>query len=207
MKALLLVVMTVLCLSGRAQAQLAGETKVVEFRNRVTTALGLKPGTPSKLLDIVSAHIDTTNDWSLKYLTGNDLYGDEYKNKTIRYFMVIIVKDGRTVVDSLSYDLKSGQLILSEVENIVLSISAGIEDSKRMAGESKYEKVSESKSSAIFHKKGYLQEVAFSVNNQTNAIVKTYTDLFYEVVPSSSRAPAEVTPPRQPQAAPKTAKH
>lgn len=184
-----LLVLIVLCLSATAQAQsLADGSKVIEFRNKVTNALGMKTGTPSKLLDVVCAHIDTANDWSLKFLTGNDLYGDENKNKTIRYFMVIIVKNGRTVVDTLSYDLKSGQLILTEVENIVLSISAGVADSKKMSSDSAYEKVSESTNSAIFHKKGYLQEVAFSVNNSTNAVVKTYSDTFYEVVPYTPRA-------------------
>jgi hypothetical protein len=175
--------------SSVAEAEtLGGNSKVAEFRGKICVALGLPPGTPSKLLDIVSKHIDVTGEWSLKFLTGQDLYGDEAKAKSLRYFMAIIVKNGRTIVDTLTYDLKTGQLILSEVENIVLGVTAGIEDSKKMGADSAYEKISESKSAAIFHKKGYLQEVAYSVNNNTNAIVKTYTDTFRETVLTSLRA-------------------
>jgi hypothetical protein len=163
---------------------LGGSTKVAEFRAKMCTALGMGSTTTSKLLDIVSRHIDSTDEWSLKYLTGNDIYGADEKNKAIRYFMTIIVKNGRTIVDTLAYDTKTGQLILSEVENIVMSINAGIEDSKKLADDSAYSKISESKSSAIYHKKGYLQEVAFSVNTNTNAIVKTFTDTFHETVVS-----------------------
>jgi hypothetical protein len=188
--------LVVLCLSGTVHAEsLGGDSKVVEFRNKLTTALGMRPGTPSKLIDIICRHIDTTGEWSYKFQSGADIYGDEHTNKTIRYFMVLIVKNGRTVVDTITYDPKSGQLILSEVENIVLSISAGVDDAKRMAADPAYEKMSESKTSAIYHKKGYLQEVAYSVNNSTNAIVKTYSDTFHETVPSEARA----TPPTRSQ--------
>jgi hypothetical protein len=164
---------------------LGGGTKVAQFRANITSALGLRADVKSELVDIVTKHIDSTGEWSLRYMTGKDLYGDQHLNKTIRYFTAVIVKDGRTVVDTLTYDSRSGQLILSEVENIVLSVAAGIDDSKKMEGDAKYEKISESASSTIFHKKGFLQDVAYSVNTKTNAIVKTYSDVFKETIVST----------------------
>ncbi len=119
---------------------------------------------------------------SLKYMTGNDVYGASTAAKTIRVFTVVIIKDGRTFIDNFSYDPTSGQMILAEVENIVLPVTTGVENSKKMAADEKYEKVSESSSSAIYHKKGYLEDVAFSVNNETNAMIKTYSSLFYDTV-------------------------
>jgi hypothetical protein len=165
-----------------AAESLAEDSTVVQLREIITTALSLNKNTPSTAIDIVTKHIDTTDDWAVKYMTGSELYGDDYDKKTMKYFSVIITKNGRTIVDNLAYDSKSKQLILSEVESMVLNINTGVENSKNMAEDEKYVKISESSGHTIFHKKGYLEDVAFTVNNSTQAILKSYSNLFTETI-------------------------
>lgn len=181
--------------SSRAVGEpLGGGSKVVQIREKVLGALGIGADVKADLVDIVVKHIDATGDWSLKYMDGDDIYGADKAAKPIRFFTVTLVKDGRTVVDTFSYSPQTGQMILSEVENIVLPITAGIDNSKEMAADAKYEKISEAASSAIYHKKGYLEDVAFAVNNRTNAVIKTFSSVFFDTLRVGATASAG-TPP------------
>jgi len=183
MSKLVIAPLALLLVSSPALAEpLGGGSKVLQLREKIATALSLPAGVKADLLDVVVKHIDSTGDWSLKLMAGDDLYGAEQNAKAMRFFTVIIVKDGRTFIDSFSYEPHSGQMILTEVENLVLPITVGVENSKKMAADEKYEKVNEAATSAIYHKKGYLEDVAFSVNNETNAVIKTYSSVFYDTI-------------------------
>ncbi|WP_210394618.1 hypothetical protein [Motiliproteus sediminis] len=170
-----------LSISAMAEG-LGSDSRVSQLREKITSALSIQKNTTSTIIDVVTNHIDTTDDWALAYRTGSDIYGDDYKNQKIKFFSVIIAKNGRTIIDSLSYNPETKQLILSEVENIVMSISSGVEDSEELSQNEEYAKLSESKNYAVFSKKGYLEDVAFSVNNSTQAIIKSYSNMFKETI-------------------------
>ena len=160
----------------------ARQTPTQILQSRIVHGLGLPENVKSDAIRHVLDHTRKDTPWAGKIMSTDDLYGNRARRLPIRTVTLTMTRGGQTIIDTLSYNPRSGLLILSEVHTRALSIEQGVRETRRAKSDEKLVRVSESPTHAIFHIKGTSEDVAYSLDRKSRTMLRSQNILFSEIL-------------------------